>query len=169
MRFACVMNWKEYQTLIVGALGFTGVILTLLANAWLNRKQHTRQVEHERTALKAALSAELSIIRDSYVDRINMIGDGATQSMLVPLDTMTGVYEKAIEKIGLLSRDQVDRVLRAYLLVHQMPDRLRFFQDYQTESERNGYLRIAGKHVGHVREMHENFLIDINRAIAALA
>lgn len=169
MRFACVMNWKEYQTLIVGALGFTGVIFTLLTNAWLNRKQHTRQVEHERTALKAALSAELSIIRDTFVDRINMIGEGATRSMLVPLDTMTGVYERVIEKIGLLSRDQVNRVLRAYLLIQQMPDRLRFFQDNnEIEPERNGYIRIDAKHIGNVREMHVNFLVDIDSAIAAL-
>ena len=46
-----------------------------------------------------------------------MIGQGATQSLLVPLDTMTDVYDKVIEKIGLLSRDQVNRVLRTYLLV----------------------------------------------------
>jgi hypothetical protein len=63
---------EEYQTPTVGALGFAGVILALLTNARLNRKQHTRQVEHERTTLKAALSAELSIIRDSYDDRIKM-------------------------------------------------------------------------------------------------
>jgi hypothetical protein len=66
---------REYQTLIVGAVGFAGVIATLFTNAWLSRKEHTRQVDHERTALKAALSAELSIIRDAYRDRIEMIGN----------------------------------------------------------------------------------------------
>src|ERR1700722_373942 len=99
MRFACVTNWKEYQTLIVGALGFIGVILTLLTNAALDRRQHTRQIEHERTALKAALSAELCIIRDSFDDRIKMIGQAQEgRGIMVPLDTMTGVYTKVIEK-----------------------------------------------------------------------
>src|ERR1700737_2761468 len=120
---------KEYQTLIVGALGFTGVILTLITNARLIRRQHTRQVDHERTALKAALSTELSIIRDTFVDRIKMIAEAPeTQGMLVPLDTMTAVYREVIAKLGLLSRGQVNLVMRAYILVRQMPDRLRFFQ-----------------------------------------
>jgi hypothetical protein len=122
MRFACVTNWKEYQTLIVGALGFIGVIITLLTNAALNRRQHTRQIEHERTALKAALSAELSIIRDSFEDRIKMLREAPErQGVLVPLDTMTGVYTKIIEKIGLLSRDQVTRVLKAYCSCMRCP------------------------------------------------
>lgn len=169
MRFACVMNWKEYQTLIVGALGFIGVILTLLTNAALNRRQHTRQIEHERTALKAALSVELTIIRDVYLDRIKSIREApATQGMLVPLDTMTDVYSKAIEKIGLLTRDQVNLVMRAYILIRQMPDRLRFFHGPEEIQTVEGYLRIEKKNVGYVGQMHENFLEDINSAIAAL-
>jgi len=171
----CPLAWlmwfmKEYQTLFVGALGFTGVIVTLLTNARLQRSQHTRQVNHERTALKAALSSELSIIRDSYVDRIGMITESQTQSLLVPVDTMTEVYSQSIGKLGLLSRDQVNLVLRAYLLVRAMPARLRFFRGQEPQpSDEIGYLRIGNKNVGHVRQMHENFLVDINAAIAALA
>ncbi len=91
----------QYQTLIVGLLGFTGVILTLLTNARLNRKQHARQIEHERTALKAALSTELSIIRDTFRDRLEMIGEPTgSQGMWVPLDTMTDVYGRVLDKIG---------------------------------------------------------------------
>jgi hypothetical protein len=89
MWIACTAGWllREYQTLIVGALGFTGVIITLLANAALTRRQHARQVDHERSALKAALGAELSIIRDAYMDRIKTISEApATQGMLMPLD-----------------------------------------------------------------------------------
>jgi hypothetical protein len=158
----------EYQTLIVGALGFAGVIATLFTNAWLSRKQHTRQVDQERTALKAALSAELSIIRDAFLDRIKMVAEAPeTQSMLVPLDTMTEVYGRTVDKLGLFSRDQVNLVLRAYILIRQMPDRLRFFQGPE-ETPPAGYLRISSKHVGHVRQMHENFLVDINSAISAL-
>jgi hypothetical protein len=151
------------------ALGFIGVIITLLTNAALNRKQHTRQIDHERTALKAALSAELSIIRDSFDERIKMLCEAQEgRGMLVPLDTMTGVYNKVIEKLGLLSGDQGQSGVEAYLLVQAMPDRLRFFQDdTEIDPERNGYLRIASKHVGNVREMHENFLADINDAIGS--
>jgi hypothetical protein len=166
------MRWcflQEYQTLIVGLLGFTGVIITLRMNARLNREQHTRQIEHERTALKAALSTELSIIRDTFRDRIEMIGDPpGTQGMWVPLGTMTDVYSRAIDKIGLLTRDQVNLVLRAYLLIQAVPDRLRLMQGMHEIQPGARYLWIGSNHAGDVRRMHENFLGDIEGAIAAL-
>jgi hypothetical protein len=168
---ACTATWliKEYQTLIVGVLGFTGVIITLITNARLNRKQHTRQIEHERTALKAALSTELSIILDAFRDRIEMIGDPpATQGTWLPLDTMTDVYSRTMDKIGLLSREQVNLVLRAYLLIRAVPDRLRLMEGSHEIQPGAGYLWISSKHVGDARRMHENFLGDIERAIAAL-
>ena len=159
----------KFQTLIVGVLGFSGVIITLFTNAWLNRKQHTRQIEHERTALKAALSTELSIIRDAFRDRIEMIRDATrTQGIWVPLDTMTDVYTRLIEKIGLLSREQVDLVMRAYLLIRQMPERLRLIEGMRKIQPGDGYLWVSSEHAGGARKMHENFLGDIERAIAAL-
>jgi hypothetical protein len=169
MRFACVTNWKEYQTLIVGAIGFTGVILTLLTNAWLNRKQHTRQVEHERAALKAALSTELCIIRDTFRDRIEMIGDTpGTRGMWVPLDTMTDAYTRLVDKIGLLSRGQVNLVMRAYLLIRAVPDRLRLMEGSSEIRPGASYLWVSNEHIVDARRMHENFLGDIESAISAL-
>jgi hypothetical protein len=171
MRIACTATWllKEYQTLIVGALGFTGVILTLRTNARLNREQHTRQIEHERTALKAALSAELSIIRDTFRDRIETIGDPPTTTVMwVPLDTMTDVYSHVIDKLGLLSRDQVNLVMHAYLLIRAVPDRLRLMEGVPEIQSVAGYIKISSEHVSDVRRMHENFLGDIDKAISAL-
>jgi len=159
----------QYQTLIVGLLGFTGVILTLLTNARLNRKQHARQIEHERTALKAALSTELSIIRDTFRDRLEMIGEPTgSQGMWVPLDTMTDVYGRVLDKIGLLSREQVNLVLRAYLLIRAVPERLRLMEGSPEIEPGATYLHVGSKHVGDARRMHENFLGDIEKAIAAL-
>ena len=138
MRIACIAGAliKEYQTLVVGALGFTGVILTLIMNARLNREQHTRQIEHERTGLKAALSTELSIISDTFRDRIEMIGDPP--------------------------------VLRAYLLIQAVPDRLRLMQGMHEIQPGARYLWIESNQARAVRRMHENFLGDIEKAIAAL-
>ncbi|MHB8474744.1 MAG: hypothetical protein ACYDBZ_00460 [Steroidobacteraceae bacterium] len=159
----------QYQTIIVGLLGFGGVILTLRTNARLNREQHTKQVEHERTALKAALSAELSIIRDTFRDRIEMIGSPAeSQGMWVPVDTMTDVYGRILDKIGLLSREQVDLVLRAYLLIRAVPERLRLMEGSPKVEPGATYLYVGSKHIVDARRMHENFIQDIERAIAAL-
>jgi hypothetical protein len=61
--------------LIVGGVGFTGVILTLATNASLARRQHVRQVEHERTVVRTALRAELEAIAKAYRDRIEMLSE----------------------------------------------------------------------------------------------
>ena len=42
---------KNYQTLIVGVLGFIGVMATLVLNAWLERKAEWRRIEHETSIL----------------------------------------------------------------------------------------------------------------------
>jgi len=57
---------KEYQTLIVGGLGFVGVIATLLTNARLTRRQYARQIERESSNVKAALRSKLGIIRAAF-------------------------------------------------------------------------------------------------------
>jgi hypothetical protein len=45
-------------------------------------------------------------------------------SMLVPLETITDIYKSMIGRLGLLSRSEIQAVLRAYLLIQQMPDRI---------------------------------------------
>jgi hypothetical protein len=42
-------------------------------------------------------------------------------SMLVPLETITDIYKSMIGRLGLLSRSEIQAVLRAYLLIQQMP------------------------------------------------
>ena len=65
----------RFQTLVVGALGFIGIIVTIATSAWLTRRQYSRQIKHEGDMLRVALRAELEIIRDAFVDRINTIAD----------------------------------------------------------------------------------------------
>ena len=95
---------QQWQTLIVGIVGFAGVMLTIAMNAWLSRRQHVREIHHEARVLRAALKAELEVIREAFNDRIEIINNaGTSRSMLVPLETMTDVYASLIDRIGFLS------------------------------------------------------------------
>ncbi len=68
------MDWlNNYQTLIVGVVGFAGVILTLLYNAKTARAQRDEEREHERRALRAALIAELQINRYSLEENSRLL------------------------------------------------------------------------------------------------
>ena len=163
----------RFQTLVVGALGFIGVIATIATSAWLTRRQYSRQIKHEGDMLRVALRAELEIIRDAFVDRINTIADAEEHhiSVLVPLDTMTDTYSRLLEKIGLLSQDEVRAAMKAYLLVRQMPERLKLLRsEHGTVLEKEkGYALIDGDLFSAVQEMHENFLKDIETALSALS
>lgn len=92
---------RLYQTLIVGSLGFAGVIATLAMNAWLARRQHERQVRHEANVLRTALRAELEIIRDAFRSRIETIDSAkpGEKSLLVPLDSLSDVYGSLMDRV----------------------------------------------------------------------
>jgi hypothetical protein len=159
---------QQYQTLIVGVAGFTGVIITLAVNAWLARAQHRRQVRHERAVLRVALRAELEAVAESYRDRIGMFDNpGVVGGALYPLDTMSQVYRSMIGRIGLLSAREVKAVLRAYLLIEQLPDRVKMLASDDRRVE-PGFVFIAAGALHVLREMHQNYLIDVEAALATM-
>jgi hypothetical protein len=165
---------KQYQTLIVGGLGFLGVMATIATNAWLARRQHSRQVRHDTKALRVALRSELEMIRDAFRDRVTMIESSQPkqrEGIFIPLNTMTDVYSQFISRIGLLSESEIRAVMRAYLLVRQMPERLALLELQPTSHvERpTGFIFIEGRHLATVKQMHKNYLTDIDQALSLIA
>jgi len=161
---------RQFQTLIVGGVGFLGVMATLAFNAWLARRQHHRTVAHEQSVVRSALRTELESLAEAYRDRIATLSEpeqrhgGANLS----LDAMTGIYRSMVSRIGLLTASQVRAVLRAYLLAEQLPERLKFLADDFTKPE-PGYVYIPSRNFVHAAQMHRNYLEDIDLAIAALS
>jgi hypothetical protein len=102
-----------------------------LVNGRLARRQHVQQVKHEREVLRTTLRAELGVLRDTFVHRIEVIAaaqqDGST-GVLIPIDTMTDAYPLLLDRVGLLSVEEARAVMVAYLLVRQMPARIRLLQ-----------------------------------------
>jgi hypothetical protein len=162
---------KEFQSLIVGVIGFTGVIATLLTNALLARRQHAGQVRHESDVLRAALIAELQLIREAFMDRIAAINGAENRAgMLVPLDSLSDVYESLIDRIGLLSEPETRAVVRAYVLVRQLPGRIKLLnREHATDVERElGWAYVEGPLFGALKILHENYLRDIDAALVEL-
>jgi hypothetical protein len=166
---------KQFQTLAVGIVGFTGVILTLAMNARLSRMQHARQVQHDAQVLRAALIAELEVIREAFRDRVEIIDETLNaakprQSMLVPLDSLTDVYTNLVGKIGLLSERESRAVVRAYVLVRQLPERVKLLshQYGDDEEKERGWARVDGRLFDALKTMHENYLKDVDAALVEL-
>lgn len=115
---------RSYQQLIVGLIGFTGVIVTLLVNAKLARLQVDRTNAHNARALRVALKAELEIIKSAFEDRISKLRQDNNKGGLIPAKQITRVYNTSIEKIGLLEKSEVEKIMHVYLLVDDLANRL---------------------------------------------
>ncbi len=51
---------RFYQTVVVGVVGFLGVIISIIANGYFSRAQDDRKERREADALKIALIEELN-------------------------------------------------------------------------------------------------------------
>ena len=165
---------ERFQTLTAGIIGFSGIVFALLGNAWLARRQHARQIYHERQILLTALRSELGALRDAYSDRIDMI-DRAQQDnstgVLVPLNTMTDIYDQLLDKIGLLSEEEVRPAMNAYNLARQMPERVQLLrrQHATVDELESGMALVDSPLFTALRQMHQNYLQKIDEAITALS
>lgn len=133
-----MVAWLEaYQTAIVGLIGFLGVVLTLLANARSSRQQELatkkedwartlEDREHRRRGMERALLVELRVHRRAVVESINDLR-GRTKGDLDPVivpSRRTQIFDSHVEHIGLLPPEVLDKVVTAFLALHECGRRL---------------------------------------------
>ena len=157
----------EYQTLIVGALGFTGVIITLLVNANISRRQRNDERTHESNSIRQALLVELKAVKVTYKDRLST--SNGNNDWLLPEGVTDDIYQMLLPRVGFLTINEIEKVLKAYLLIGELPTRLKLISDSPYDDQQNeGYIRIGKDFIEAAKEMHKNFLIDIEEAINEL-
>ena len=158
---------KDFQTLIVGGVGFFGVIYTLRTNSRLSKEQHERNVKHEREVLKTALRAELELIRSVFAE--NSISRDEDSDAFYPEKSYTEVYQNFVGKLGLLSAEEVSAVIEAYVLVNEAPIRLRLLSSGHDPSyDKPGYIFIKAPYVKLASCVYENFLPAIEKVLQKL-
>jgi len=108
-------------------IGFAGVILTLIVNAWLGRRQHDREVDHERRVLRNALVSEITRIHSAIDDRMDSLDPTHPEQgpLLIyeEIDTesLCAVYRSHLAKIGLLTPPEAQQVVNMYARVQSLP------------------------------------------------
>lgn len=164
------LNWlNSYQTLIVGAIGFAGVILTLRHNAKVAHDQRNKEREHEREALRVALVAELRINRRSLEENSRRLKEGSPRGeggVFVPTDRMDGAYRSFLPRIGLLSEDEVSKVMEAYLSLETYNAKL-FLVGLPVDTGHR-HVHVPAKNARMLAAMQEGMLQPIDQAIKAL-
>ena len=162
---------KDFQTLLVGVIGFSGVIITLLMNSRLSRKQHERIIKHDREVLKTALCAELELNRKSFSHKGSTLEDDQKESdSFHPIGMITNVYQAFIEKLGLLSTAEVSAVINAYTLIDEAPVRLGLLSSGHDPSyDKPGYIFIKASHSKTAAGIYNSALPSIQIALEKLS
>ncbi|MBW2324664.1 MAG: hypothetical protein JRF41_14350 [Deltaproteobacteria bacterium] len=163
-------NFERFQTFLVGLLGFAGVIYTIRMNGRLVRQQYERERNQERAALRTALIAELGALRNTYEDRIHMLRkDDSGHSFLIPEYVSNHVYYQLLDRIGLLTAEELELVIDTYLLVTELPIRLKLLAKGTSDSsEQAGYIHIGKEFAADAAQIHDNFLSKIITALATI-
>lgn len=156
---------QSFQTLIVGFLGFGGVIFTLWFNAWQARKQYSEKLQRERETLRVALMEELKIIRNSLRQNTSLEAlDG--HAGLVPTDPMDDIYRAFTQRIGLLSASEVEKVMYAYLSLRTVTKKL--FVIGRPHHSGDHHVVVPAQSMPILQAMQTNLIAPIDEAIAAL-
>ena len=161
---------ERFQTSLVGVLGFTGVIMTMVANATIQRDLQSAQRQHQGQSLRTALLVELKENVQMYETRISDLSkmDG-TQDVLMPSKVTNNIYQSSLSDVGLLSANEVESVLRAYLLLEEIPYRLRLVVGTNNVGGYNDeFIRIDANKCEVVKKIHEAMLPTLREAVAAL-
>ncbi len=159
---------EKFQTLLVGVLGFVGVIATLAFNSKLSRDLRKDELHHERTSVRQALISELSYLKRSFKDKSEQ--EETDQDWLVPKQVETSIYDVLLPKISLLSAKEIEDVLQAYLLVRETPTRLSLLAaGSDIDGTPDGYFHIKNQFIDTARGIHSTFIKDIDKAIDSLS
>lgn len=162
----CIL--ETYQTLIVGTLGFVGVIVSLLANAYLQRKQYDREKLHKANSLRVALKTELRSNLESFESRIEQFEERnkVYTDALVQNRSNDSIYKELLTHIGLLTEQEVEKITAAYAFLTEIPYRIRILVGTDGIGGFNDeFIRIPKEHHEAVTGIHQVAIPIVTAAI----
>ncbi|WP_299842136.1 hypothetical protein [uncultured Roseovarius sp.] len=121
------MDWlsfaKEFQTAIVGVIGFGGVILTQVLNARYARQREDAARQAKRNAVVRSVLAELRIMHASISQNVNR--PEPEEEALFHMPTLPRLLTNSLmNELGVLPADAIDSVLLALLSIDDINNRL---------------------------------------------
>jgi hypothetical protein len=162
--------FESYQTFFTGLLGFTGVIITMVVNARHQSNLRLEERRNEINALRVVLWAELDANRLAFENRIQQLEEPSDFSYaLVPNQPIDQLYQKNNGHLGLLTEEEIRKVVKAYLLLSDLFYRLRILVGTDNLIGINSEIIRLDKSQREIAiDMHKSFLPDIVAAIKAI-
>jgi hypothetical protein len=170
MWWTCFLDLlRTYQTIAAGLIALTGVVIALMGNSYIARRERRAKILHDRQSLRITLLAELRRIKESMEFRDKGIGQSPADVYALSDDPLTDLFRSSLEKLGLVPSDVLSKVLPAYLAAGHLPKNLRMFQHEHTPAELSAHFVIIPKEsYEFVRGMHRDVGKNFGDAIVAL-
>lgn len=109
---------ERFQTVLVGAVGFIGVIWTLRTNAKLASVERQQQIQTRRSALRRVLAAELRNYSHALKGNLDA---GAPDDQAFSVGRIRTLFSQGLAaEIGLLELGEVDVVVNALISLDGM-------------------------------------------------
>ena len=154
---------RDFQTAVVGAIGFAGVILTLFANSRLARKQRHFEQTERRQVVEAGLYEELSAFLEIVEQNIQHPGPSSGGTANIP-HVRPLVSERLIQDLGLLERRKAQAALKGTMTVQDLNRRLALLAQYVTDD----YFTYDEQGYKLVKAAYNGALQNLTEAVAAL-
>jgi hypothetical protein len=141
-----------YQPLLVG-LG--AVVLGLIANTLLEWFKQTISSRHRRALLRRTLHVELGISLAALKGNLEQTESPPTRGQVafMPVREVYPAYDRSLDSLGLLTREELKSVVEAYEYLRVWPELLILMGKIE---------RIDGKLFAHVRsDSHDVFVRSI--------
>ncbi|MGR5389110.1 hypothetical protein [Vibrio crassostreae] len=164
------MGWFEkYQTFVAGLIGFAGVMATIRANSNQQKKQLDEEKRQESRALRHTLIEELRLILDAYMSNMqDLDGPNLYPIAYIPSTPHIHAFHQLVPKFGLLTTEEIEKTMRAYQLIQELPDKLRLFQTMDESVHKYNFVAIDNDSRLHVVEVYDSMLSPVSQAIEAL-
>lgn len=151
---------KQYQIFCAGIMGLSGVVITILANGYYSRKQYARDIQKQKASISAAIKAELEVNRSTFEERIKAI-EKAPGKFCMPVKQFMDVYQKNLDKIGILDAEQVRRIVSTYLLIEEVP----YFAQFHAIDRDDNYIVFDQSKIQSVKKILIERLYEIQKTI----
>jgi hypothetical protein len=83
--------------------------------------------------------------------------------LVIPTDTMTDAYHRLIDRLGLLTSEEIAKVIQAYLAARQLPAKLA-----PIGNRSDDWIRVESQSFGVLRTLHTNHAKLMDDAIKAI-
>lgn len=166
----CILSvLQNYQTIFAGCLALTGVIIALMGNSHIARRERRAKILHYKQSLKVTLLAELRKLQENVEYRFNDIGGTLAGIYVISADPLTSLFREQIDKLGLLPPAVLDKVLPAYLAAEHLPKNLRVFHQQETPADVSPHFVVISQERFEIaRGLHRNLSQLAGEAMTAL-